>query len=145
MTLKDPLDDSITPYDLLGVRADASREAVQTAFAEFMRNPRNRSRIGDAQDARRQLSSPYDRAAIDIWFYEIEHPEPTVEGQEDQVNAAISNFARPCRIPHEALFTDLNALDRIVLEPVEFENLDFADLMRYDGLATVKWEPELDR
>src|ERR1700735_2977655 len=99
MTFRDPFHRLETPYDLLRLDPDASNDDIQRAFADFIRAVGNRKRISDALQARQQLSSPYDRAVIDLWFYTIGQPDVA---SDDAVQRLEADLSRPRRAPRFA-------------------------------------------
>ncbi len=64
--MKDPLQVSQSPYDILGLDETATRQSIMDAFREALVN---RVPAGKASDAQNRLKDPKNRAMIDIFRY----------------------------------------------------------------------------
>jgi hypothetical protein len=117
MMFKDPFQPGGTPYEILGLRPDASPAEVQAALPRFMGDPKNLPRLALAQQALRKLKTAADRAQIDIWLYNVDTPSA------DFVSAQ-SDLPRIHSCPVEELYSDLSSN-----EPYQ---PNFDDLRHYD-------------
>ena len=143
--LKDPNNKAETPYELLGLAPDAPGSEVQKALPRFMRDRRNIARLGQAQEAVRRLQNVKARAAIDIWFYQLDLSK--VEGAGGPLPPLdLDEFRRVPVIPREELHCDLQSS----IMQADFQKLvpgqvKFSDVKMFDGLDAVRLQPEFDR
>jgi hypothetical protein len=106
--LKDPNHKPETPYDLLGLSPAASRQDLHQALPNFMRKNRDIRMVGRAQEAVRKLQSPKARAAVDIFFYDVDTVDMCAGTPEDP---DLSDFCKVEVVPLESLYSDLMATD----------------------------------
>ncbi len=143
--IKDPFDQSQTPYELLGLQPDACVTEVHQALPRFMRDRRNVSRLGKAQEAIRRLKTPLERAALDIWFYVVEMPAAK-EDAPPPTEISINELAQPPQCEPQLLYTDLDGRELAASTwRIESASVDLADLKQYDGLDALSLKPDFDR
>jgi hypothetical protein len=143
--LKDPNNNAVTPYELLGLGPDAPSKEVQQALPRFVRDRKNGARVGQAQEAVRKLQNARARAAIDIWFYhlDVSQMEAAIEGPAP---LKLDDFYQVPVIAPEELHCDL---EKSVME-ADFRTImpaqvKFSDVKIFDGLEAIRLQPEFDR
>ena len=142
---KDPNQESQNPYELLGLKPDASLTAVHRALPPFLRNPQNRPRIPEAMEAQRKLKIGRDRVAVDVWLYELD-PVPESRGEPSEPPLVLEEFRRVPHLSPEAFYSDLDGGDLpLEVKPMEFLKVKVSDLKRYGDLGPVELLPEFDR
>ena len=65
--MKDPLNKEMTPYEILGIDQYASRDEIQKALKEVLKERKN---VNKATQARNVLRDTYSRAFVDIFHYD---------------------------------------------------------------------------
>ena len=141
--MKDPLDTEENPYEQLGVPPIASIAEVGNALPVFMRNPRNRPRMGLAQEASKKLKNPTARTVVDLGLYPVDLSGVDA-GEEREL--PLDTFWELPHAPLESFPTDLDGGDWSAdFRPVEAARVQVSDLKRYDGLDRWEWKPVLDR
>ena len=143
--IKDPQQNVETPYELLGLPANASRTEVQGALPKFMRDRRNIPRLGKAQDAVRKLQNAKARAAIDIFFYEV-NLAAAGAGAADAPPPDFSEFQRIPVLRVDQLYNDLDG-GRVTADfrQVTPTQIKFSEVKVFDGLDDVHIRPRFDR
>jgi len=142
---KDPDQQSTNPYELLDLEPDASRTQLNLALKRFMEHPENRAHVGKAMEALRKLRSGRERAAIDVWLYDLESIECGFEG-ELTADLSLDEFLKVPRLAAEDFPSDLEAAAVRVEPPaLALQKVKISDLKRYDELASGAWRPEFDR
>ena len=121
--MKDPLHKEHTPYDLLGLNPNASKNEVLGALPRFLRNPKNRSKISKAQEARKRLMNMDDRLEIDILYYRTDKFPGTLDGAID-IQKEIKEFLAPPVLSDDDLFHDLKGEDH----GAQFETITFSQV-----------------
>jgi hypothetical protein len=144
--IKDPFYKEETPYDILGLSANASNNEVFGALVQFMKNPKNIGKLQKAQAADRKLKNVSSRICIDIMYYNLgKYDENVTVYDPEQV---ITDLDNPIVFDFESFYTDLQNNDfspdlspikerKIVLsekarmEDVEKEEMDLS-LLKFD-------------
>jgi hypothetical protein len=142
--IKDPCHRDETPYDILGLSPNATAAQIQQALVQFMKNPKNRPRLAQAQQASMKLRTPVERAWVDLWFYRVEPPQG--ELSETEFIASLQVLQQVPVHPAETLYTDLdNAEAAPESKEIQYSKMRMLDLRRYDGLAEMILLPPIDR
>jgi hypothetical protein len=142
--IKDPCHRDETAYELLGLRPDCNDAQIKQALVRFMRDPKNRARLQQAQKADMLLRTPLERAWINLWYYRVD--TAVAETSEDEFQAALREFHALPAMPPEALYTDMDGLQEVSgLREISFGKMRLLDLRRHDGLAEAELLPPLDR
>lgn len=141
--LKDPAHLAQTPYELLGLPFEPSRDDVHRALPNFMRDRRNIARLGQASDAVKKLQSPKARAAIDIWFYHVADPGEAVT---ERTPPRLDEYRRVAALAPDTLYSDLDAPDpSAFFREIEPAAIRLTDVPSLDGLDAVGLRPDFDR
>lgn len=130
---KDPYQND-TPYDLLALDVDTRMADVHAALPRFMRNPKNVKHVPQAQDAIKKLKSCRERAAIDIWLYDIEASagELSLDGADDF--GWLQEYVRVPVYEVDSLCSDLDAADLTAdLPPIVASSMSIVELTDYDS------------
>ena len=143
--LKDPNDEALTPYELLALSPNCSAAEVQKALPRFMRDRKNLSRIGQAQEAVRKLQNSKARALIDIWLYHLDTTQIDAEpgsGQEPNLD----EFKKIPVFSPDELYCDLNSASmRAEFREITVTPVKFSDVAAIDGLDDIRLLPQFDR
>jgi hypothetical protein len=142
---KDPAHTAQTPYELLGLPLEPSRDAVYKALPAFMRDRRNLPKLGQAREAVQKLQSVLARAAIDIWMYQVGAPEEAA-GAVMPEPPPIDTFLAVKAIGPAALYCDLDAPDPSArFRGIVPLTIRLSDVPSLDGLDGVDLAPAFDR
>ncbi|HWQ03030.1 MAG TPA: hypothetical protein VNL38_00990 [Candidatus Nitrosotenuis sp.] len=142
--IKDPCHREETAYDLLELPPNCTDAQIKQALVRFMRNPKNRTRLQEAQQADMRLRTPAERAWINLWYYRVD--TSVVETSDAEFQAALQEFRALPVLPPTALYTDIDAADCAQGQrEIQFSKMRLLDLRRYDGLAETELLPPLDR
>ena len=143
---KDPLYQDMTPYDVLGLSLDASSDEVNQAFQRFIRNPENRLKIREGQDAARKLRNPKDRLKIDILYYHIGEMESDDQPLPELENTLKEFYTVPVYQAND-MYNDLKKEDitsyfsNIVKREVAINEI----IAKYDDLQTYRVDIVFDK
>lgn len=143
---KDPLCQDKTPYDVLGLSLDASSDEVNQAFQRFIRNPENRLKIREGQDAARKLRNPKDRLKIDILYYHIGEMESDDQPLPELENTLKEFYTVPVYQAND-MYNDLKKEDitsyfsNIVKREVAINEI----IAKYDDLQTYRVDIVFDK
>lgn len=142
---KDPDQQSTNPYELLHLEPDASLTQLNLALPRFMKDPANRAQLGKAMEALRKLRSGRERAAIDVWLYDLESLECDFDG-EIEADFSLDEFLQAPRLAPEDFPSDLEA-GAVRAGPPELvlQKVKLTELKRYGELEGSAWQPEFDR
>jgi hypothetical protein len=137
--IKDPQDGRRTPYEVLGITPDTPVRELQAALVRAVRAKAN---IAEAQAALVWLRSLPERAAVDIWYYEI--------GADVTVAPArpldFAEFLEPPLAEHDELYADLDTREFAAqLPPIEVFEPKFTAPAGLVESPAVLLEPEFDR
>jgi hypothetical protein len=143
--LKDPNHKDETPYELLNLPLEATRQELHQALPRFMRDRRNLARLGRAQEAVRKLQNAKARAGIDIWFYES-GPAEAASGPAQPRALVLDEFRQVPALPPQALYTDLDGADRAAdSRPIDILKVKISDVRSLDGVEEIRLRPDFDR
>jgi hypothetical protein len=142
--IKDPCHREETAYELLGLRPDCNDAQIKQALVRFMRDPKNRTRLQQAQKADMLLRTPAERAWINLWYYRVD--TSVAETSEADFQAALREFRAIPALPPSALYSDIDCMDGAAgARDITFSKMRLLDLRRHDGLAETPLLPPLDR
>jgi hypothetical protein len=141
---KDPAHTVQTPYELLNLPFEPSRDAVHKALPAFMRDRRNIPKLGQAREAVQKLQSVMARAAIDIWMYQVDAPAEAA-GAVTPAAPSLEAFLAVKELGPGALYSDLDAPDPSArFREIVPLTIRLSDVPSLDGLDGVGLAPAFD-
>ncbi len=69
--MRDPADTQSNPYDVLGLAVTATQKEINDALAPFLKDPAKKPRMREAMEARKRLTDPVERLAVDFFQYDV--------------------------------------------------------------------------
>jgi hypothetical protein len=128
--MKDPLDNKVRPYDVLGIDTNASRDEITAAFhALCIKQPARRRELALAWH---RLRRPETRIEEDFWYYDVSDSAPA-QGAARGDGEAFDWDPVPPPMEIGLEFTDLaDNRYRRDFSPLECRNVEMSHMPRFD-------------
>jgi len=94
--IRDPFDNTETPYEILNLEPDVSNAEVHNALAKFVRVKKNLSKLGIANEAIRKLRNPLERLEVDYFYYTFNN---IIESDEIKIQEFDKNILTEVTVP----------------------------------------------
>jgi hypothetical protein len=78
--VKDPLDPTDRPYELLGVGPDATQDEITKAYRRLSTDPKNKRRVPELTAAWNDLRRLQTHLEEDLWYYRVTPPDAAAFG-----------------------------------------------------------------